>query len=198
MKKYLILIGLSLFLFSCTDEEVATDNNTPQYEEFSNIDEDTLVEAVDNQQNNSIYNLTADNLNSYLINDNQTAIFSFKTNSGKTLTLFTDSEQNYLAYRFGKPEKVEFRYPLEVDKNSWQNFTFEKFTTDDKKLMQIYFINVDYKYTIYYEKNLQTNDEIAGVKVKPINSTEITDIKADVSTIVGSLSYFENCTKINK
>ena len=203
MKKYYLILIIAVFFTSC-HVKISTDSNSdlPEYEEFTS---DTTqyhtvnnTPPIDDKQNNSnIYTFSADNINDDLANPNQKIIFSFKTQNGKTLSLLTNANEDYLIYRFGKPNKVEFRYPTTVDNNSWQKFTFEKYSTDTQHLLHIIFTNVDFQYTVYYNENINSGIIKSGVQVKNLNNNNVTDIQADIHTIKGSLNNFVNYSKIN-
>ncbi len=210
MKNLLILLVFSVIFFSCEEKENQVTNQTPVYEEFTSTD--NINEQTENVNNNVVSDvnqtdtvayqsdikLSLDNLNENLADQNQTVVFSFKTENGKTLSLLTDSKQTYLVYRYGKSEKVEFQYPDKIDETSWQKFYFESYKTDVENLMHIYFVNVDYKYTIYFNENFTTKNTKAGVQVKSLNNNKTTDIKADLSSIKGGLEYFKTNSKVSK
>lgn len=203
MKKLLLFAIIPvLFVFACTNSN-DENSNEPQYEEFFSdfSDTDTIAdEQTDYSDENDIsdYSLSTDNLNKYLASPEQVVIFSFKTTSGKTLSLLTDEQQSYLVYRFGKPDNIELQFPSTVDNNSWKQFEFESYTTDNSSLKHIVFMNVDTRYTIYENtfKN-SPQDNKTGVQIKLPSGKKI-DIRADKSTVYGDLNYFKNNDKIKK
>ncbi len=204
MKKYYLILSIAVLFASC-HVKITTDSNSklPEYDEFT-VDTTMYqtvnknnVKPIDNQQNSTgTYTFSA-NVDDDLANPGQKVIFSFKAQSGKTLSLLTNANEDYLIYRFGKPDKIEFRYPEIVDNNSWENFTFEKYSTDNQRFSHIIFTNYDFKYTIYYNENINSGVAKCGVQVKNLNNGEITDIQANMTTIKGSLNDFKNYDKIN-
>lgn len=190
-------------MFGCDVSEenntvTTQENDVPVYQEFSVI-EDNSTNIKEPTSEVQEFFLSGDNLNEYLASPEQTVLFSFKTESGKVLSLLTDSEENYLIYRFGKPDKVEFRFPEIVDNTSWEKFYFESYKTDNDYLLHIYFINVDYQYTIYMNEYPNSSaDNKTGVQVKSINTNKTTDIRAVNSSITGSLEYFKDNKKVSR
>ncbi|MBN2893843.1 MAG: hypothetical protein JXL97_18385 [Bacteroidales bacterium] len=203
MKKLIFITFLLLQMFGCDVSEenntvTTQENDVPVYQEFSVI-EDNSTNIKEPTSEVQEFFLSGDNLNEYLASPEQTVLFSFKTESGKVLSLLTDSEENYLIYRFGKPDKVEFRFPEIVDNTSWEKFYFESYKTDNDYLLHIYFINVDYQYTIYMNEYPNSSaDNKTGVQVKSINTNKTTDIRAVNSSITGSLEYFKDNKKVSR
>lgn len=206
MKNLFLISLLSLFLYSCDVdvENNAKEQKTPIYEEFT-VDDNNLPdpkvdikeEEAPTKTESKIYEFSDENLNEYLASPEQTVVFSFKAENGKVLSLLTDSEENYLIYRFGKPEKVDFRYPEVVDNSSWEHFTYEAYKTPVLDLMHISFVNVDYEYTIYYNTFSDTpTDNKIGVQVKSLNSGKVTDIRGSFENTKGSLSFFKTNNKV--
>lgn len=207
MKKLFLFAVLPLlFVFSCTSSDKKTDTDTPQYEEFISdltdtdeiSDEQTNYADNGNDLSDNTYSLPTDNLNKYLASPGQVVIFSFKTEAGKTLSLLTDEQESYIIYRFGKPDKIELQFPSTVDNNSWQQFEYESYTTDNTSLKHIMFTNVDTRYIIY--ENTFANspkDNKTGVQIKLPSGKKI-DIRANKSTIYGDLDYFKHNDKVKK
>ncbi len=54
---------------------------------------------------------------------NEELVFSFDTQNGKKVTLNKDKKNNYLIYRFGTKDKIEFEFHNKT-KSSWMNFKY--------------------------------------------------------------------------
>ncbi len=193
-KKYLFLFML-FFALGC---KVSVKENTdsieqPDYEDFS----ETQTSEKTQTANNKFFNLSTE-LNDFLASSEQVVIFSFKTKNGKTLSLLTDKNENYLIYRFGTPQNVTLTFPKTVDKNSWKKFSYEAYKTSVVNLMHISFTNVNHKYTVYYNKFANTpEDNKIGVQVQSLETGKIDDIRGVLSSVNGNLNYFKTNNKVD-
>lgn len=202
--KRLFFISFVVFLLVGCDEGVTNNDNQdePVYEEFTVSENDiveTQIEEVEEPVSNSQeFNVILDNLNEFLASSEQVVIFSFKAESGKVLSLLTDANENYLIYRFGRPDKVELQYPEIVTVSSWGKFTFQIYNTDTGNLAHISFVNVDTKFNVYSNEYIQTpKDNKVGVQVTLPNNN-IVDIRGDFNNITGNLMYFKDNNKVKK
>lgn len=201
--KLLLIISFAFFLLiGCDDGTPNNENqNEPVYEEFTTQENDVVEKQVeeveDTVSNPQEFHVSLDNLNEFLASPEQVVIFSFKTESGKVLSLLTDANENYLIYRFGKPDKVELQYPEIADNTSWNKFTFQSYNTPTENLVHISFENIDTKYNIYFNENIKTpTDNKVGIQVILPNKT--IDIRGDLKQITGNLTYFKDNDKVNK
>lgn len=201
--KLLLIISFAFFLLIGCDDGTPNNENQdePVYEEFTTQENDVVEKQVeeveDTVSNPQEFHVSLDNLNEFLASPEQVVIFSFKTESGKVLSLLTDANENYLIYRFGKPDKVELQYPEIVTVSSWGKFTFQAYNATTENLVHISFENIDTKYNIYFNENIKTpTDNKVGVQVILPNKT--IDIRGDLKQITGNLTYFKDNDKVNK
>ncbi len=204
MDRRVILLLISVFFAACNGSsiKVTPKDNTQNYEEFTvddNNNESNLNDLQSDQQtDNQIFTLSTQGLNQYLATPDQTVIFSFKTKNGKVMSLLTDDEENYLVYRFGKPDKIELQYPETVTSDSWQKFYFEGYKSSAVNLMHIIFTNTNYQYIIYYNKFYATpEDNKIGVQVVGSNGNKV-DIRADMNSVYGGMNFFRTNEKIRR
>ena len=119
----------------------------------------------------------------YLMQPNENLIFSFKTKSAKTLSVAIDVSQDYLIYRFGKPNAIEFEY--RQDKGSSEK-EFMYLNEENHggyiryPVTELSFINDDYKYCIYNAYS-EHNDDYSGPKGVGII---VTNMKTQKCTII--------------
>ena len=203
--KLLSILSILLLFIGC-DVSKKNDNNEqnqqPEYEEFSttnNTETETQNDIIEDAQDDIQFDLSTDNLNEFLASPEQTVIFSFNiVDNDKTLSLLTDANNNYLIYRFGKPDNIELQFPKTIDKKSWKEFTFESYTDNKNKSEHIVFINVDYQYSVYFNQDLTNNTSKVGVQVASLNNGKIiTDVKGIVKSISGSFEFFKNTDLVN-
>ncbi len=144
--------------------------------------------------------LTVCSIQSYCQNfllPNEEIIISFDTENGKHLTLAKDKSNNYIIYRFGSKEKVEFEFP-EKNKNSWSKFKYSYYLrgggaqNEAEDLNYIYFINKNVKYTIYDTYRSIGNSKKIGVKVSNTKTNRTTDIKGTSLSRKGSMTDFRD------
>jgi hypothetical protein len=126
---------------------------------------------------------------------NEINIFSFNTKNGKTVTLAKDKNDQYIVYRFGTNEKIEFEFP-DKTKNSWEKFKYSYYLRGGGKqnegmdLNFAAFTNSDFKYVLYSTYYAITEKSEVGIKVFNLKTGEITNIKGKTKTIKGTLVDF--------
>lgn len=113
---------------------------------------------------------------------NEKVVFTFQTKNGKQVFLCKDSSNNYLVYRFGTKDKIEFEYPKIKDKTSWKKFAYSGWLrgggirNEGIDLNYLAFINEQTKYVLFY--TYFANGERAEVGIRVI------DLKTNKTTII--------------
>jgi len=83
-------------------------------------------------------------------------VYSFRTKTGKTMSLTLDASNKQLIYRYGKPNKVELEFP-EKPEGSLSQFKYSFYlrgggaANEAMDMNHITFTNKEYKYVIYDE-----------------------------------------------
>lgn len=120
---------------------------------------------------------------------NEDVLLSFKiANSSKVLSVcISKSQPDYIVYRFGTKNKIEFEYPSNKD-NSWSEFTYSyNLSEGGLDLNYLTFINDGFQYKIYQEHNAKDHVTEVGIKIKDNTTNKETNIKGVGNDIVGSL-----------
>jgi len=111
------------------------------------------------------------------------------------VTLNKDKTNNYIIYRFGCKNKIEFEFPGK-SKSSWTDFKYSfsllegEVQNEGMDLNYIYFTNKDFKYAIYDTYFAIGNKQEIGIKIIHLKSNKITDVKGDIKTRKGTLADF--------
>lgn len=125
------------------------------------------------------------NSNLCLPTENLVVRFDMK-DSDKTLAVCMDKQKNYLIYRFGTKDKIEFEYPEKKD-NSWSNFSYlhqdNAGESQSETLTTLTFQNGDYEYVVY--ERLANQTTFVGVKIINLSTKKETDRQGDASTFAG-------------
>ncbi len=136
-----------------------------------------------------------------LLLKNETKLYSFKTKSSKQVIVAKDSSNNYLIYRFGTSNKIEFEFP-EKTKSSFKKFKYSFYMrgggaqNEGMDLNYLYFENDNFKYIIYDTYYAAGNKHSIGVKVVDLKTKKTTDIKGEIKTQKGSLTDFRDNTLV--
>ncbi|GAB3639237.1 hypothetical protein GCM10027422_48280 [Hymenobacter arcticus] len=137
----------------------------------------------------------------------ETTIFSFVTNRGKTACLCEGAKQAYLTYRFGTAAKVDLQYPAVLDRGSWKKFTYAFYYrgggTDNAGVdnNQVSFSNSGVKYRLYQEYSAEEeaksgNGDDVGIEVTIKGSATLIGSKG--GTVFGTILGFRDNNKIGK
>jgi hypothetical protein len=128
---------------------------------------------------------------------NEQVILSFQTMGGKQVILVKDRGDKYIAYRFGKKDKVEFEYPA-TNQNSLESFTYSYYIRGGGKaneamdLNYLYFTNGGYQYVLYQNYFAVEEKVKVGIRVTDLKKKKTVDIKGDVRTKKGTLVDFRD------
>jgi hypothetical protein len=128
---------------------------------------------------------------------NETVLFSFKTTSGKTLTINKDKENKYLVYRFGTKKKIELQYPNEVS-DSWSKFKYSYYLrgggieNEGLELNYIQFTNANFKYVVYSTDYSGADKPNIGIKVINVKTNKTVTVPGIYATQKGSLMQFRD------
>lgn len=139
----------------------------------------------------------------YLSLRNENVAFSFKTNKGKTASVCVDKENKYIIYRYGTKDKTELQFP-EMNNESWKQFTYTTYYKDKAsenngfQSQKLQFQNGGYQYEIYKEYDVQSGNNLVGIRVKNLSNDEITDIAGDASSFIDNWYSLESTDKIVK
>jgi hypothetical protein len=126
---------------------------------------------------------------------NEISIFSFDTQNGKTVTLARDKNDQYIVYRFGTTEKIEFEFP-EKTTESWNKFEYSYYLRGGGKqnegmdLNFVAFTNSNFKYVLYSTYYATDEKSEVGIKVFDLKTGKITNIKGKAKTRKGTLVNF--------
>jgi len=128
---------------------------------------------------------------------NEEVIFSFVTQSGKKVTLNKDKANNYIIYRFGTKDKIEFEFP-DKSKSSWTYFKYSFYLrgggiqNEGMDLNYIYFTNKGFKYVLYDTYFAVGNKQQIGIKIIELKSNKTTNIKGNRKSRKGTLIDFRD------
>jgi hypothetical protein len=128
---------------------------------------------------------------------NEEAVFAFNTQNGKKVTLNKDKANNYLIYRFGTKDKIEFEFP-DKSKSSWTNFKYSFYLrgggtqNEGMDLNYIYFTNKGFTHVIYDTYFASGNRKEIGIKIINLKTTKTTNIKGDRKKRKGALIDFRD------
>ena len=128
---------------------------------------------------------------------NEEVIFSFTTQNGKKVTLNKDTANNYIIYRFGTKDKIEFEFPGK-SKRSWTNFKYSFYLrgggtqNEGMDLNYIIFTNNGFKYVIYDTYFSVGNKKDIGIKIINLKTNKTTKIKGDRKSQAGTLVEFRH------
>ena len=128
---------------------------------------------------------------------NEEVIFSFDAQNGKKITLNKDRANNYIIYRFGSKDKIEFEFPSK-SKSSWTDFKYSFYLrgggtqNEGMDLNYIYFTNKGFKYVIYDTYFAVGNKQEIGIEIINLKSNKTTTIKGNRKTRKGTLVDFRD------
>ena len=130
----------------------------------------------------------------YLLS-NEKIVFEFETMKGKLLVVAIDTTEEYLVYRFGTKENIEFEFPDDLS-TSWDNFKFSWYLrgggiqNEGLDLNYLYFDIKDFRYVVFQEYSAHIQKTNSGIKVINQTTQKETIFKANPTTVKGSLSDF--------
>jgi hypothetical protein len=133
----------------------------------------------------------------HYLQQNESVIFSFETQSGKHVLLAKDKDNAYIVYRYGATDTAEFEYP-EKNEDSWKKFEYSYYfrgggpNNEGMDLNYLYFINNGYKYTIYDTYYAAQNKSEIGISVTNLKTNKIVDIKGAAKSRKGTITDFRN------
>jgi uncharacterized protein YecT (DUF1311 family) len=128
-------------------------------------------------------------------------LFGFQTPNGKTLSITTNHHEDFLVYRFGTKEAVELEYPKNKT-DSWDKFQHSWYfrnggvQNEGMDMDYLYFDIEHTTYVVFQEYHARTETMEWGIKVINRENDQIAIIRADTSTIIGSLAAFRDLEKI--
>jgi len=138
----------------------------------------------------------------YLL-ENEKVIYSFNTQKGKRLVIANDTIENYLVYRFGTIDKIEFEFPEDLEQ-SWTKFKFSSYMrgggvqNEGIDLNYLYFMNGNYRYVIFSEYYSVDNIYECGIKVTNLTNNKTSIIQGDINSATGTLVDLRFNDKIEK
>lgn len=127
---------------------------------------------------------------------NEEIVFQFKTKNNKIMSLCKDKTNKYMVYRFGTKEKLEFEYPQEKDKSSWDKFEYSFWFRGGGKensgidLNYLAFTNQNMKYVLFHTYAAEDKSYNLGVKVIDISTDNEVVIKGLKNSQKGTLVDF--------
>ena len=138
----------------------------------------------------------------YLLS-NEKKILGFEKKNGKQLIIALDTKENYLVYRFGTKNNIEFEFPKDLTK-SWGEFYFSWYSrgggiqNEGIDLNYLYFDNGNYRYVIFQKYTAREQKTKYEIKVINRKTKKETIINAEPSTVTGTLSIFRDLKKIKE
>lgn len=178
-------------------ESVESDSKKTDIISDEGKNNDRVDERVDEGNNNDLDSLENQKAEKILLQ------FQMR-DSAKIVTLSIEEEkQEYLVYRFGAPEQVEFEFPKDL-KDSWNQFIYTHYfrgggpSNEGIDLIHLSFQNDGYQYTIYEEYVDADEDGFIGIKVLELSTGKETDLVGDYHSKVGTLLSLEDNEKIQK
>ena len=124
---------------------------------------------------------------------NEISVFSFDTKSGKHLELAKDSNDNYIVYRYGQKNKIEFEYPSKT-RESWRKLNFTSqirgggTQNEGIDLNYVYFFNKSFQYVIYSTYFARDQRTYTGIRIFDLAKKSMIDIPAKPKSVKGSLT----------
>jgi hypothetical protein len=134
---------------------------------------------------------------------NETAVFQFKTRSGKQVMVAKDTADTYLTYRFGTADKIEFEFPANHI-NSWKKFIFSSYLrgggiqNEGMDLNYLYFDHNGFRYVVYDTYFARGQISSVGIRVIHLQNNKATNFKGIYNTRKGTLTDFRNYEKIQQ
>ncbi|WP_157503317.1 hypothetical protein [Mangrovimonas xylaniphaga] len=134
---------------------------------------------------------------------NEKSIFEFETIKGKRLVIALDSHEEYLVYRYGTNNNLEFEFPKNLS-NSWDEFQFSwylrggGFQNEGLDINYLYFNNGNYRYVVFQEYSAHSQKTDYGIKVINLITEKESVILADPKTVKGSLTDFRDMELIKE
>jgi hypothetical protein len=131
------------------------------------------------------------------LRSNEQLILSFTTTNNKQAYLVKDKANQYIAYRFGTENKIEFEFP-DTAVGSWSKFTYSYYlrgggpANEGMDLNYVYFTNNGFRYVIYQTYHSVGNKTGVGIKVIDTRTSKTIDIKGDINTRKGTLTEFRD------
>ena len=142
--------------------------------------------------------LLVTSINSYSQNyilENEELIFSFDTKKGKHMVLAKGKMNEYIIYRFGTKNKIEFEFPNK-SKDSWTKFKYSYWlrgggsSNSGIDLNYIYFTNKDFRYVVYDTYFSEKEEYSIGIRITNLKTNETISIKGDKRKQKGTLVDF--------
>ena len=136
-------------------------------------------------------------LGQHYLRQNEEVVLFFQSHNGKQVYLVRDTVNNYLSYRFGTKNKIEFEYPKSVE-DGRNKFTYSYYlrgggaSNEGMDLNYVYFTNNGFRYVVYHTYYAVKNEEKIGVKVIDLKGGKTIDIKGDYKTKKGTLMDFRD------
>jgi len=127
-----------------------------------------------------------------------TAMFSFRTRSGKEVVLAKGAGDSYLVYRICKAGNTELEYPGAKTKASFGQFAYSFYmrggglSNEGMDLNYVTFTNDHYKYVVYETWHARGSVRRVGVKVLDLRKGIATDIPGIPASRKGTLIDFRD------
>jgi len=131
----------------------------------------------------------------------ESLLFGFKISDRyKYMSLCEGRGENYLTYRFGTPDNVEFQYPEILDESSWEKFNLHGYSrgggiaNDATGDYSTSFTNQGIEYTIFQNWRLVSNEYFLGILIN-IGEKRIV-LRGEQGSQSGSLMVLEGKEKL--
>jgi hypothetical protein len=138
-----------------------------------------------------------------LCSDNENLLISFMTKkSGKSVSVCSSKDNQYIVYRFGTKDNIELEYPTDKD-GSWDKFVYSYYHRGGGAgncgydMDSLAFKQGKYKYELYQEYDAVSDEKTVGVKVIDTRSGKETDIIGDADTLTENWSVLKGNENVN-
>ncbi|SFR65222.1 PdaC/SigV domain-containing protein [Anaeromicropila populeti] len=189
-----------MLIFRSEDNFYVTENSLVISIDISHAIGDYMLVEVPG--NNAV--MQNNRYNDRLCLNSENFILSFRTKqSGKTLSICTSKDNDYIVYRFGTKDQIDLEYP-EDKEDSWNQFKYDYYHRgggvensgyDEDSLT---FENGGYEYRVYEQYDAVEEETTLGVVVTDLSTGKETDIAGDLDTKIGYWYDLRESDKINK
>ena len=156
--------------------------------------EEPTVPNVDNtKQAEEKTKIEASNLDDHLRGEKEELLFGFDVAGSKKKLAVCYRGEDYIVYRFGTKDCVEFQYPEYVE-DAWNSMTYDYYMRGGGvenlacDLNYLTFEHEDYTYQVYDEYDTESESSSIGILVTDKKTEKVTDIKGNIESKHGSLN----------
>ncbi len=125
-----------------------------------------------------------------LCKSNEKMLFSFQVSGTKKfVSVCKDKANEYIVYRYGTRDNIEFQYPEKPDTSSWRSFMFyyvgQGGSNTSFEMVSFSFVDKRVKYDVYYNRKPEEATNEIGVNI--IGNGKETNLKGELTTQMGAI-----------